>query len=90
MFASPDKVDLIWAALASKLVDRRISASYHPLGSLVSGPLAASSAKLAKVSTSPQAEMPSYQHVICLYLPNVYDKDDVTAVGAPASQVSHV
>ncbi|PFH52117.1 hypothetical protein AMATHDRAFT_74413 [Amanita thiersii Skay4041] len=65
LFAPADKVDSIWSSLAK---------------SLVSGPLASSSATLAKVSTSPATEVPFYQHVICLYIPNVYDKEDVTAV----------
>ncbi|KAK2463138.1 hypothetical protein APHAL10511_004793 [Amanita phalloides] len=65
MFTSPEKVDVIWSTLAK---------------SIVSGPLASSSAQLAKVSTSPKAEAAHYQHIICVYLPNIYDKEDVTAV----------
>ncbi|KAF8622655.1 hypothetical protein AX15_006766 [Amanita polypyramis BW_CC] len=65
IFAPADKVDTIWATLA---------------GSLVSGPLASSSARLAKVSINPDTETSHYRHVIYLYIPNVYDKNDVTAV----------
>ncbi len=53
--------------------------------SLVSGPLAETSAFQAKVATSPQEENPNYQHVICVYMPDVYDKDAVTKVGGVAS-----
>lgn len=48
--------------------------------SLVSGPLASTSAHLAKVATCPQHEVPNYSHVLCLYVPNVYAKEDVTEV----------
>ncbi|KAG5650819.1 hypothetical protein H0H81_010931 [Sphagnurus paluster] len=48
--------------------------------SLVSGPLASTSAYLAKVATSPEQDNPNYQHVICVYIPDVYDKDKVTEV----------
>jgi len=65
VFTTPDKVDPIWNRLAN---------------SLVSGPLAQTSAFLAKVSTTPKSPGPSYQHVICVYLPNVFDKDEVTKV----------
>ncbi|KAH7910989.1 hypothetical protein BJ138DRAFT_1135660 [Hygrophoropsis aurantiaca] len=64
IFAPSDKVDSIWSNIAR---------------SLVSGPLAATSAFLTKVATSPEFESPNYQHVICLYIPDVYDKDSVTA-----------
>jgi hypothetical protein len=50
------------------------------LGSLVSGPLAQTSAFLAKVSTTPKSPGPHYQHVICVYLPDVFDKDEVIKV----------
>lgn len=65
MFAPGDKVDTIWTNLAK---------------SLISGPLSLTNAFSAKVSTSPKEEVPHYQHVICLYMPNVYDKDSVTKV----------
>ena len=51
-----------------------------PPGSLVSGPLTQTSAFVAKVSTTPRSPGPNYQHVICVYLPNVFDKDEVTKV----------
>ncbi|KAF8891772.1 translation initiation factor eIF 4e-like domain-containing protein [Infundibulicybe gibba] len=65
IFASSDKVDQIWSSLAT---------------SLVSGPLASTSAYLAKVSTSPENETPNNQHLICVYMPDAYDKDKVTQV----------
>ncbi|KAF9501436.1 hypothetical protein BDN71DRAFT_1439015 [Pleurotus eryngii] len=65
VFAAADKVDVIWRGIAT---------------SLVSGPLAQTSAFQAKVATSPQEENPNYQHVICVYMPDVYDKDAVTKV----------
>ncbi|KAF9777872.1 hypothetical protein BJ322DRAFT_1102259 [Thelephora terrestris] len=67
VFTTPDKVDAIWNRLAH---------------SLVSGPLSQTSAFHAKVSTTPRSPGPNYQHVICVYLPNVFDKDDVTKTGA--------
>ncbi len=33
------------------------------------------------MSTCPQEETPNYQHVLCLYMPDVYDKDAVIEVG---------
>ncbi|EEB94151.1 hypothetical protein MPER_07085 [Moniliophthora perniciosa FA553] len=41
-------------------------------------PLAETDVHTAKVSTSPERDDPKYQHVICLYIPDVYDKDSVT------------
>ncbi|KAL4071360.1 translation initiation factor eIF 4e-like domain-containing protein [Scleroderma yunnanense] len=65
IFAPPEKVDVIWASIAK---------------SLVSGPLAGTAALAAKVATSPEYVTPGYQHVICVYLPDVYDKSAVTEV----------
>ncbi|KAJ7106049.1 hypothetical protein C8R43DRAFT_1045968 [Mycena crocata] len=65
VFAPPDKVDVIWSSLAT---------------SLVSGPLAETSAYLAKVATSPADGSSSSQHLICIYMPDVYDKPAVTEV----------
>jgi len=66
IFASSEKVDRIWFNLAT---------------SLVSGPLASTAAYLAKVATSPEDESSgSQQRLICVYLPNVYDKAAVTEV----------
>ncbi|KAI0692098.1 translation initiation factor eIF 4e-like domain-containing protein [Cytidiella melzeri] len=65
IFAPPEKVDLIWSTLATSLIE---------------GPLAATCANLAKVSTCPKEETPNYQHVMCLYMPDVYDQDKVTEV----------
>ena len=50
------------------------------IASLASGPLSSTSAYCAKVATSPENAPPGYQHVICVYIPDVYDKEDVTAV----------
>jgi len=65
IFATPDKVDAIWSTIAT---------------SLITGPLSSTCAKVAKVSTSPQNETPDYKHVLCLYMPDVYDKAKVTEV----------
>ncbi|KAJ7209732.1 hypothetical protein GGX14DRAFT_452894 [Mycena pura] len=64
-FAAADKVDAIWGSIAS---------------SLVSGPLAETCAFLAKVATSPADGNSSTQHLICVYMPDVYDKPAVTEV----------
>lgn len=65
IFAPADKVDAIWSKIAT---------------SLISGPLASTCAYLTKVATSPANETPHHQHVICLYIPDVYDKESVTDV----------
>ncbi|KAF5348659.1 hypothetical protein D9758_006785 [Tetrapyrgos nigripes] len=65
LFAPQAKVDAIWSDLATSLVE---------------GPLAKTKAFRAKVATSPPSETPNYQHVMCLYIPNVYDKDTVTSI----------
>ncbi|TFK88454.1 hypothetical protein K466DRAFT_645447 [Polyporus arcularius HHB13444] len=65
IFASPDKVDMIWNSIAN---------------SLVSGPLSATSAFLAKGATSPQNDTSNYSHLICVYMPDVYNQDKVTEV----------
>ncbi|GJE91398.1 hypothetical protein PsYK624_075480 [Phanerochaete sordida] len=65
VFAPADKVDVIWNSIATSLIE---------------GPLAETSVHLTKVATSPREPQASYQHVLCLYIPNVYDKDDVTGV----------
>ncbi|KAI0653979.1 hypothetical protein C8Q70DRAFT_1031378 [Cubamyces menziesii] len=65
IFAPTDKVDVIWNSIAT---------------SLVSGPLSSTSAFLAKVATSPQSETPNYSHLICVYVPDVYDKASITEV----------
>lgn len=64
-FAPSDRVDAIWASIAN---------------SLASGPLASTVASSAKVATSPGHETPGYQHVICIYVPDVYDRDSVVEV----------
>ncbi|KAF8842858.1 hypothetical protein BDN67DRAFT_965307 [Paxillus ammoniavirescens] len=65
IFAPSDRVDPIWAGISF---------------SLVSGPLSSTSAICAKVATSPQNEASGYRHVICVYIPDVYDKESVTEV----------
>lgn len=75
-------MDAIWSKIASTVdyvLYQRTSNSILP-ASLVSGPLASTCAYLTKVGTSPEIETPHYQHVICLYVPDVYDKDAVTDV----------
>ena len=82
MFAGSDRVDTIWANLASSFIHfhLRRAANMTLSESLISGPLSSTEAFCVKVSTSPKEETPNYQHVICLYMPNVYDKDSVTKV----------
>ena len=46
----------------------------------MSGPLRSTSAYLTKVATSPAQESANYQHLICVYIPDVYDKASVTEV----------
>ncbi|KAF9565597.1 hypothetical protein CPC08DRAFT_704583 [Agrocybe pediades] len=65
VFASSEKIDQIWAGIAK---------------SLVSGPLHKTVTFLAKVSTLPENVTPNHKHVICVYMPNVYDKEKVTEV----------
>ncbi|PBK74189.1 hypothetical protein ARMSODRAFT_951781 [Armillaria solidipes] len=65
VFASSEKVDSIWSSVARSLVD---------------GPLSKTLAYCTKVATCPADEKPNYQHVLCIYMPNVYDKDVVTEV----------
>jgi len=52
------------------------------LASIVSGPLSSTSVYLAKVATSPDSEPSNVQHLICVYMPNVYDKESVAQVGS--------
>ncbi|KAJ3889232.1 translation initiation factor eIF 4e-like domain-containing protein [Lentinula edodes] len=63
MFASTEKIDMIWSSLAT---------------SLINGPLADTDAFCAKVATTPRDANPNHLHVICLYFPDVYNKDAVT------------
>ncbi|KIY50271.1 hypothetical protein FISHEDRAFT_8058, partial [Fistulina hepatica ATCC 64428] len=65
IFAPPDKVDVIWTSIAN---------------SLVNGPLSTTSARLAKVSTCRRDGAENVQRLICIYLPDVYDKDSVMKV----------
>ncbi|KAI9068924.1 hypothetical protein FKP32DRAFT_1663497 [Trametes sanguinea] len=65
IFAPPDRVDAVWSAIAT---------------SLVSGPLSTTAAYAAKVATSPPNDTPNYNHLLCVYLPDVYNRDSVTEV----------
>jgi len=65
IFTPREKVDFIWSSLAS---------------SLTSGPLSLTSTFEAKVATCPKSESQNPQHLLCLYMPNIYDKDAVTEV----------
>lgn len=83
IFAGSEHIDKIWASIAGALTP------CFPLGcspnallvSLVTGPLSATVAHTAKVSTSPLDDVPNYRHVLCIYMPDVYDKDAVVEVG---------
>ncbi|KAH7921582.1 hypothetical protein BV22DRAFT_1049543 [Leucogyrophana mollusca] len=70
IFAPPNRVHSIWASIAT----------HHCPSFPRIWPLASTSAFLTKVSMSPEIETSSYQHVKCLYLPDVYDKESVTQV----------
>ncbi|KAL9712034.1 hypothetical protein Ac2012v2_005110 [Leucoagaricus gongylophorus] len=65
IFAPPEKVDVIWSSIAN---------------SLVSGPLSTTPAWLAKVATSPNYELHNFRHLICVYIPDVYDRNTVLEV----------
>ncbi|PPR02133.1 LOW QUALITY PROTEIN: hypothetical protein CVT26_008824 [Gymnopilus dilepis] len=82
IFAPAEKVDQIWSSIASALTSLggHDDLSPRPLASLVSGPLHETPAYLAKVSTSTEEEKSNAQHLICVYLPDVYDKAAVTEV----------
>jgi hypothetical protein len=56
------------------------------IASLVSGPLARGPAYSAKVATSPQEETSNNQHLIYIYMPNVYERDGVIEVTLYFSQ----
>lgn len=83
IFASAEKVDMIWSKLARMtfyISTQNSQLKYVLKESLISGPLSSTCAYLAKVATSPKSDTPNYQHVMCLYMPDVYDKDAVTEV----------
>ncbi|THH33072.1 hypothetical protein EUX98_g1154 [Antrodiella citrinella] len=65
IFAPAERVDAVWSEIATSIVD---------------GPLSTTCVSHAKVATSPKTETPNYQHVLCLYMPNVYDKAAVLEV----------
>ncbi|KAJ7125084.1 hypothetical protein C8R44DRAFT_619316, partial [Mycena epipterygia] len=74
LFASENQVDFMWSDLAT---------------SLVSGPLAATSVFLGKVATSPLNRKGSGRS-ICLYVPNVYDRDALIEAPADTPQIMKV
>lgn len=82
MFVPSDKVDFIWRKIASKPIFSTsiVCLNQVRLASLVSGPLSTTPAWLAKVATSPEGEVPNYQHLICVYIPDVYNKETVIEV----------
>ena len=65
------------------LFDSLDSRTVFQTDSLVSGPLSSTSTFLAKVATSPQNDTPNYSHLICVYMPDVYDQGSVTEVREP-------
>ena len=67
----------------SGLLDSLDSRAVFQTDSLVSGPLSSTSTFLAKVATSPQNDTPNYSHLICVYMPDVYDQGSVTEVREP-------
>ncbi|KAF8578507.1 hypothetical protein K439DRAFT_1638792 [Ramaria rubella] len=64
VFVAPDIVDTVWSRIAT---------------SMVTGPLSETVAYLAKVATTPANES-SAQRVICIYMPDVFDKEKVTEI----------
>ncbi|KIJ51298.1 hypothetical protein M422DRAFT_26719 [Sphaerobolus stellatus SS14] len=64
VFSSPDNVDATWWSLAI---------------SVAKGPLSKTAVHLAKVATTPMNESSS-QRVVCVYMPDVLDKEKVTEV----------
>ncbi|KAF8342717.1 translation initiation factor eIF 4e-like domain-containing protein [Cantharellus anzutake] len=65
LYAGPENVDGLWKTVAT---------------SVIAGPLSRSPAFAAKVSTSPANPSGKREHVICIYLQNIYDKGDATSV----------
>ena len=57
--------------------------------SLVSGPLSTTPAWLAKVATSPNYELHNFRHLICVYIPDVYDRNTVLEVSVMFPSSSH-
>ena len=72
---------MIWSSIACSSCFLDICSKLTvKAASLVSGPLCSTSAHLAKVATSPEQETANFQHLICVYIPDVYDKASVTEV----------
>jgi hypothetical protein len=84
LFVPSDKVDIVWKGIASRRIFilgfPDLLTEYYRIDGLVSGPLSQTNAYLAKVATSPESENPNYQHLICVYIPDVYDKGAVMEV----------
>ncbi|KAG8739915.1 hypothetical protein FRC12_016163 [Ceratobasidium sp. 428] len=64
-FAPADHIDALFSRLAHDLV---------------TGALSKTSAFCAKVATTPSTPEPNHRYLICLYLPDMYDKDAATEV----------
>ncbi|KAF8608230.1 hypothetical protein BDV93DRAFT_486827 [Ceratobasidium sp. AG-I] len=64
-FAQPEHIDSLFARLARDLVD---------------GALSHTPAFLAKVATTPADVGPNHRYLVCLYLPDLYDKAAATEV----------
>jgi hypothetical protein len=73
---------MIWSSLACMSALKWVRAQFLILctASLVSGPLAGTSAFSAKVATLPEEATSNNQHLICIYVPDVYERDGVTEV----------
>ncbi|VDC00333.1 unnamed protein product [Peniophora sp. CBMAI 1063] len=65
VFCPNERVDATWKSVAESLVD---------------GPLAKTASYLAKVATCPVVDTHNSQHVLCIYVPDVYDQTAVTEV----------
>lgn len=74
-FVQPDQVDGVFARLARDLV---------------TGDLSKTSAFSAKVATTPPDVGPNHRYLICLYLPDLYDKTAATEVLRVACQSTGV
>ncbi|KAG9124633.1 hypothetical protein FRC07_010859 [Ceratobasidium sp. 392] len=64
-FATPDHIDALFARLTHDLVN---------------GALSKTPAFCVKVATTPSTIEPNHRYLICLYLPDLYDKDAATEV----------
>ncbi|KZV73957.1 hypothetical protein PENSPDRAFT_602017 [Peniophora sp. CONT] len=65
VFCPNERVDITWKNVAESLLE---------------GPLSKTTAYLAKVATCPINDTHNSQHIICIYVPDVYDQAAVTEV----------